>query len=181
MDIDFLQKLLSLLVKLQRAVTNKNAREKKNLRQQIQKHIEPFKQFVDTLRQCQSMYGCHNNQTFEVITWTADALHQYGRPYPALWYYGFAHEKFLIELMRWIREATLIEDIKRGKQTGIKTARKLTDRQLLAFKLVVGRRLNHRQAAELMGISRPAVTRLMGRILGKEHKGTRHKNTSLTP
>lgn len=49
-------------------------------------------------------------------------------------------------------------------------SRDLTDRQRLAFKLVVVRRLTHKQAAELMGITRSAVTRLIGRISGYTKK-----------
>jgi len=44
--------------------------------------------------------------------------------------------------------------------------RKLTERQKLAFKLVVVRRLTHKEAAKMMGISRPAVTKLIGRLSG---------------
>jgi len=117
MEPSYLERLLELLEKLQSAYLQKGYKEAEVIQQQIERHIGSLEKFVDMLRNCQGKYSCHNDHTVRAIECASSAQRKYGGGgiYPALWF-DFAHENFLSELKRWIKEETNSKIARVGKE-----------------------------------------------------------------
>jgi hypothetical protein len=125
MELSYLERLLELLEKLQSAYLQKDYKEVKAIQQQIERHIGSLEKLVDTLRNYQGKHGCRKDLTVRAIEYLSSAQRKLGGSgiYPALWF-SFAHENFLSELKRWIKEETNSkiacgskEDLQNGKTT----------------------------------------------------------------
>ncbi len=117
MELSYLERLLELLEKLQSAYLQKDYKEAEVIQQQIERHIGSLEKFVDMLRNCQGKYSCRNDHAVRAIECASSAQRKCGGSgiYPALWF-SFAHENFLSELKRWIKEETNSKIARRGKE-----------------------------------------------------------------
>lgn len=136
MELSYLERLLELLEKLERAVLIKNAEEMEVLCEKIERHTDPFEKFIDMLDECESKYGSFNNYTKQAIDEANGVMQIYhGQPYRGLWL-RFANEKFLSELKRWVKEASGQEKDGQGRGGKEQRLAPLSENQTAVYDLL---------------------------------------------